>query len=172
MKIKRIYIIILCSILFLGCEKQKSVNILLGIWNFGKITDKHHPYTLLFNEKLYITKDGYLVFNKDTEYQGVIYDISENIYITEITGEYPTYKLIIKLIDLYYKNNKKIEKTYSGAVIVHFIDKNTIWFENLLSAELTNLLKIRYFSMEFGPDKLFYRAEQTDKPIQEQDRLE
>ncbi len=172
MIMKRILTIIICSIFLLSCEKENNIDMLLGIWNFGKIKKTDHPYTLKFNNKLYITVDGYLVFKKDKEYKGVIFDTVDNVYITQITGIYPVLVLNVQASYSDLIEGNRIKKWHTGSIKIHFIDKNTIWFENLLSAELTSLLKNRYFSIEFGPDKLFYRAEQSDKPLPVEDVVE
>lgn len=151
-------------VLLLSCEKSDSGEALLGIWNNGKITNDKY-YTIPDYEKHYKVIDGYIVIEKDKKYKGVIYDLSETLYITSIGGKYPIYNLSVMASYMGLENGIQIEKWRYGTIIVHFIDKNTIWFENNLSQELNYLLEIRHFSLNFGIQKLFYRAEQVDKPI-------
>lgn len=162
--IKKIVILNLIMIFFISCEKQKC-DVLCGVWNKGKLTDEKNAYTIPDYKKNYKVQSGFIVIEKDEKYLGIIYDLSENLYITEIEDKYPEYKLKVKLVDFGLENNKKIEIYYTGIVIVHFIDKNTIWFENQLGEELDNILKLRHFRLKFGPDKIFYRAEQVEKAI-------
>jgi uncharacterized lipoprotein NlpE involved in copper resistance len=162
---KKIIILSLLFLVLLGCENSKEQEVLCGIWNQGKITNDKFAYTIPDYEKHYKVNDGYIVIERSQKYKGVIYDLSENLFITEINGKYPTLSLSVKASYMGFENNVQVEKWRYGKIVVHFKDNNTIWFENELSEELNHLLKIRHFSLKFGPEKIFYKAEQVEKPI-------
>lgn len=171
--LKRLLIFCLIIISMLSCEKKDDPLLLWGIWNIKKITNENNAYSIVFDGKNYRVIDSYVVITKDKKNVGIIRDISERLIITKIDGKYPVYNLSVELIDKYNIDNKQIEKKYFGNIIVHFINDKEIWFENGLNEDLYKLIKSRYFSIEFGSNNIFYRAEQIDKPIhRDSDQLE
>ncbi len=163
MKSKKLILILLITII--GCENLKEQDALCGIWNQGKITSDKFAYTIPDYDKNYKVRDGYIVIEKSQKHKGIIYDLSENLFITDVNGKFPKLYLNVKASYMGFENNAQVEKWRYGKIIVHFIDNNTIWFENALSEELNHLLKVRHFSLDFGSDKIFYRAEQVEKSI-------
>ncbi len=163
--VKRIVWFFIISIACISCDSPQKMNYYLGVWNLGKIVNEKYASTLTLNGKHYKVSDGYIVITTGKKYMGAIYDISENLRITEISGKYPIFNLKVVLIDVEIENNNEVEKKYFGIIKVHFVNQNKIWFENALSKELDNLLKAQHFNIRFGPDKIYYRAEQISKTL-------
>ncbi|MBN1500135.1 MAG: hypothetical protein JW982_08270, partial [Spirochaetes bacterium] len=79
----------------------------------------------------------------------------------KISGKYPDIVFQINGFNVTDVAPLIYEENYDSKVIMHFIDKNSIWFENDMGPYLTHYIEnsadIRIF--KFGKENIYVRAE-------------
>lgn len=149
-------------------DKDKEENAeLLDFWNFGKVSkSSKDAFTVTGGTKKYRLVDTRtMLIKKYLNNQYMISNRTSIIIITKVIGSYPEYSLDVKLKFTDYINGNYVTEWPDSKIIVHFIDKNSIWFENKMSRKLIYSLDRIQFGLEFGSDKIYYRAEEVDERI-------
>jgi len=90
-----------------------------------------------------------------------LHDIGEDFSITEITGEYPKYKIKFKYVVYYYKedgDDSDYSKWYDGEMYIHFNNYDEIWFELIkLDKPEKNKLAYPLRMIRWGKENIYRR---------------
>lgn len=125
---------------------------------FLKITAKYGQLDPTYE---YIVIEQSIESKKVKDEIALLYDIGEDISITEITGEYPKYKIKFKYEIDYYKEDGEVSdhsEWYDGEMYINFNTYDEIWFE-LIKIEKPRKDKVAYplRMIKFGKDNIYRR---------------
>jgi hypothetical protein len=171
---KMIIYVIIITIIFTGCTnelKEKNTELLpfYGVWNplntksgYTNEYTEFGLYKAAYDSINILPSKGKKVKNEIA----IVHDIAWDIRIIKIEGDYPKYTIKFMYdVDIDRGGGNYESKWYSGEMIIHFKNRDEIWFE---LTELDSYSKEKEYPkklIKFGPKNIYRRAEKLDKPI-------
>lgn len=145
-------------------DELKMYEVVIDLW-YSKSLVNERKIIRHYGDKRKLVPDDYLFFgafgNKDDKFLMYLFEDYLSFEIKSISGKYPD--IVFHLNGFHVTDTAALihEENYDSKVIMHFVDKNTVWFENDMGPYLTEYVEgtTKWCNFRFSKKNLYVRAE-------------